>query len=88
MSADYHHLVNWGTNSFFVVINQKKLRPFFNEDGSYEMKDSLDISFTIDERLADGFYFANTIKMLKDIFEDPYLVEAPLRDLPKEWSKE
>jgi hypothetical protein len=61
MSANYHHLVNWGTNSFFVVINQKKLRPFFKEDGSYEMKDSLDISFTIDERLADGFYFANSI---------------------------
>ncbi|MBE6544103.1 MAG: hypothetical protein E7675_06850 [Ruminococcaceae bacterium] len=78
MSANYHHLVNWGTNSFFVVINEKKLRPFFNPDGSYEMRDSLDISFTVDERLADGFYFANSIKMIKKIFDNPELVELPL----------
>jgi hypothetical protein len=78
MSANYHHLANWGTNSLFVVINEKKLRPFFNPDGSYEMRDSLDISFTVDERLADGFYFANSIKMLKRIFENPELVELPL----------
>ena len=78
MSANYHHLVNWGTNSFFVVVNQKKIRPFFNSDGSYEMKDSLEISFTIDERLADGFYFANSIKMIRKIFENPELVELPL----------
>ncbi len=80
MSANYHHLVNWGTNSFFVVINEKKLRPFYNADGSYEMKDSIEISFTIDERLADGFYFANSIKMIKKIFENPYLVEIPLKE--------
>ena len=78
MSANYHHLVDWGTNSFFVVINRKKLRPFFNEDGTYEMKDSLDISFTVDERLADGFYFANSIKMIKKIFENPALVDLPI----------
>jgi len=80
MSANYHHLCNWGTNSFFVVINEKKLRPFYNEDGSYEMRDSLDISFTVDERLADGFYFANSIKMIKRIFENPELVELPLAE--------
>lgn len=88
MSANYHHLVNWGTNSFFVVINQKKHRPFFNQDGSYEMRDSLDISFTIDERLADGFYFANSIKMLKTIFENPEIVEMPLYQMPDEWKND
>lgn len=88
MSANYHHLCNWGTNSFFVVINEKKLRPFYNEDGSYEMRDSLDISFTVDERLADGFYFANAIKMIKKIFENPQIVELPLwQDIP-EFEKE
>lgn len=88
MSANYHHLVNWGTNSFFIVVNQKKYRPFFNPDGSYEMRDSLDISFTIDERLADGFYFANSIKMLKTIFETPEIVEMPITNIPKEWLNE
>ena len=27
MHANYHHLVNWGTNSIFVVIGEKKLTP-------------------------------------------------------------
>ena len=61
------------------MINEKKIRPFYNPDGSYEMRDSLDISFTVDERLADGFYFANSIKMIKKIFENPELVELPLK---------
>lgn len=78
MSANYHHLTDWGTNSFFVVVNQKKMRPFFNPDGSYEMRDSLSMSFTVDERLADGFYFANCIKLVKKIFENPEIVDLPL----------
>ena len=52
------------------------------------MRDSLDISFTVDERLADGFYFANAIKMIKKIFENPQIVELPLwQDIP-EFEKE
>jgi hypothetical protein len=74
----YHHLVNWGTNSFFVVINQKKLRPFFNPDGSYVMKDSLDVSFTIDERLADGFYFAKSLRIAKYMLEHPEVMNEPI----------
>lgn len=88
MSANYHHLSNWGTNSFFVVINEKKLRPFFNADGSYEMRDSLEISFTVDERLADGFYFANSIKLIKKIFENPELVELPINTPIPEFEEE
>ena len=34
MNASYHHLVNWGTNSFFVVVGEKFRRPYFREDGS------------------------------------------------------
>ena len=87
MSANYHHLTDWGTNSFFVVVNQKKMRPFFNADGSYEMRDSLTMSFTIDERLADGFYFANCIKLVKLIFENPEIVELPLRESISEYEE-
>ncbi len=88
MSANYHHLCNWGTNSFFVVINEKKLRPYYSPDGSYEMRDSLDISFTFDERLADGFYCANSIKMIKKIFENPEIVELPLAEPISEFEED
>ena len=30
LHAGYHHLTNWGTNSVFVVVGEKKKRPFFD----------------------------------------------------------
>ncbi|MBR5042248.1 MAG: hypothetical protein IKX67_03340 [Bacteroidales bacterium] len=77
MNADYHHLFDWGTNSFFAVISEKKLRPFFHEDGSYEMRNTLKIGLTIDERIADGYYFAKTVRLVRHIFAHPELLDAP-----------
>ncbi len=78
MSAQYHHLINWSLNSIFVIANQKKKIPFFNEDGSYTMKDSINVGFTIDERIADGFYFARSIELFKYIVSHPETLDNPL----------
>ncbi len=78
LSANYHHLTNYGTNSFFLIINRMKKTPVFNEDGTYEMKDTLNMAFTIDERIADGLYFGNSIKLLKKILENPKILELPI----------
>ena len=78
MSAVYHHLINWSTNSLFVLINQAKKVPFFNEDGTYQMKNSISMGFTIDERIADGFYFARAIELFKDILMHPEILDQPL----------
>jgi hypothetical protein len=75
MSADYHHLANWGTNSIFAIIGEMKPMPFYGEDGSVTVKKGLTMSMTIDERIADGFYFANSIKILRKIIENPDLIE-------------
>lgn len=78
MKGDYHHLTNYGTNSFFLIINQMKKTPVFSEDGSFEMKDTIDLAFTIDERIADGMYFCNSIKLLKKILENPKVLDLPI----------
>ncbi len=75
MSADYHHIFEWGTNSFFVVMSEKKMTPVFKEDGSYELRPTIKLSFTIDERIADGFYFAKSIKYLNHLITHPELLE-------------
>ena len=77
MNADYHHLFNWGTISFFVTIGEKKMRPYFKEDGSYEMHNTIKLGLTIDERIADGYYFAKTLRLVRKIFENPELLDAP-----------
>lgn len=77
LKSGYHHLTNWGTNSVFVVIGEAKKRPIFNEDGTFEMRDTVDLGLTVDERIADGFYFSQTVKLLKKILENPELLEQP-----------
>ena len=78
LHAGYHHLTNWGTTSVFCVIGEKKKRRFDNEDGSFEMRDSVDLGLTIDERIADGYYYSKTIRLLRKLLEQPELLERPL----------
>ena len=80
LHAGYHHLTNWGTNSVFVVVGEKKKRPFFHEDGSCEMRDSIDLGLTVDERIADGYYFSKTVRLLKKLLEEPELLDKPLSE--------
>ena len=77
MSANYHHLYERGTLSFFCIIGEKKMRPFFNEDGSYEMRNTIDLAMTIDERIADGYYFSKSIRLLKYLLQNPDLLDLP-----------
>lgn len=41
------------------------------------MRETLDLGLTIDERLADGYYYAKTIRLLKKLLENPELLEKP-----------
>ncbi len=75
LHADYHHLFDWGTISFFMVISEKKMRPFWNEDGTYELRNTIKLGLTVDERIADGYYFAQTIKIMRHLFAHPELLD-------------
>lgn len=78
LQSGYHHLTNWGTNSIFVAVGQIKMRPFFQEDGSFSMKNSIDLGLTIDERLADGYYYSKTVRLLQYLLEHPQTLELPM----------
>ena len=44
------------------------------------MRESVDLGLTIDERLADGYYYSKTIRLLKHLLENPELLEQPLNE--------
>lgn len=78
LKSGYHHLSNWGTNSIFVVIGEKKLTSVYNdEEGRTEMKETLDLGLTLDERIADGYYYSKTVKLVKYLLQNPELLELP-----------
>lgn len=84
MHASYHHLTNYGNNSLFAIIDEKHLHPFFSPDGSVEMREALRLGLTVDERIADGVYFAKSIRLLKKLLENPELLDLPI-DSPVEY---
>lgn len=78
LHAGYHHLTNWGTTSVFCVIGEIKKRPFYDDEGNVTMHESVDLGLTIDERIADGYYYSQTVRLLKKLLENPELLELPL----------
>lgn len=80
LKCGYHHLSNYGTCSVFIVIGAKKQTPFFREDGTVSFRDTLDIGLTIDERIADGFYYANAVKLFKYLIEHPEAMETEFKN--------
>ena len=70
----YHHLTDFGTNEALITFGRIKDEPKVI-DGKIEIRKMLDIGITIDERIADGFYFAKSLKLLEYIFENPKTLE-------------
>lgn len=82
LKCGYHHLSTWGTTSLFVVIGEKKWSPVYNEHGFVRMTETLDIGVTVDERIADGYYYARSVRLLKYLLEHPEELEKPLSAPP------
>ena len=80
LHSGYHHLTNWGTCSVFCAIGERKKRPFYDDEGNIEMRDSIDLGLTIDERIADGYYYSKTVRLLRTLLENPELLELPLSE--------
>ena len=76
--AVYHHLNNYGTNSIMITVGTLHKEEMIMPDGHKEIRDVLDFGATIDERIADGFYFVKSLRLVKYIFEHPELLDRPL----------
>ena len=80
LKCGYHHLTNWGTCSLFCIIGEKKRSPFLDENGSVSMRETLELGLTIDERLADGYYYSKSVRLLKHLLEHPEELEKPMKE--------
>ncbi|MDO4481336.1 MAG: 2-oxo acid dehydrogenase subunit E2 [Bacillota bacterium] len=76
--APYHHLNNYGTNSIMITVGEIHKEPVVNEDGELEIRDVVNLGCTADERIADGFYFARSIKFIKYLLANPEILESSM----------
>ena len=74
----YHHLSNYGTCSVMITIGVLHKEQKQMEDGSWQERDVINCTFTIDERLADGFYFAKSLRIAKYMLEHPEVMNEPI----------
>ena len=74
LNANYHHLSNWGPTSIFLVIGKKHLAPIYDEKGNMEMHEVVDLSITLDERIADGYYYSKSVQILKHLLQHPEML--------------
>ena len=77
LNAGYHHLTNWGTTSFFGVIGERHMAQLVDAEGNVSLRPVLDLGLTIDERIADGYYYSKTVRLLKHLLQHPELLELP-----------
>lgn len=76
----YHHLNNYGTNSVMITIGAMHKAPAVLPDSTVAVRDFVDIGATLDERIADGFYFARSLKLINHICAHPQLLDLPLEE--------
>ncbi len=81
-TSPHHHLYEWGTTSLFLTMGQLR-RQRAIVDGVRVTKDTMEIAFTVDERITDGFYFAQSIRLFQELLNNPErLMERPILPPP------
>lgn len=74
----YHHLSNYGTLSILTTLGAIHKKEVLMDDGTTQVRDVVDFSATLDERIADGFYFARSLKLVQYVFAHPEILDQPL----------
>ncbi len=68
----YHHLYNWGTCSIFISVGKLKKGPLYEtRSGIVKVTNVMDMKITLDDRVADGVYYGNSLRLFKNYIEHP-----------------
>jgi len=75
LEAAYHHLYEYGNIPFFIVIGKVKRAPVVKEDGELVVREVVDVRYTFDERITDGFYTSTALERFREYLENPELLD-------------
>ncbi len=73
--AIYHNINDFGTCSSLATMGEIKKEEIITSDGRKEIRDLCEFGINFDERVADGYYFAKSVKLIQHIFDHPELLE-------------
>jgi hypothetical protein len=70
LSDTFHHLYEYGTVSIFGVMSAPRLTVRADRGGT-TVYEGLQMRWTLDERINDGYYCAASLRIAQQILEDP-----------------
>ena len=73
----YHHLYNFGNLPAFGAFGLKRRVLEVQEDGKVVQRKYIDMKFTLDERITDGYYYAAFFKHYRSILRHPEIMDEP-----------
>ena len=77
--APFHHLYEIGTTSIFMTIGRIHEKIVRTESGE-ETRKYIDLMFTLDERICDGFYLIRSMRLFERYVAKPHLIDRPSTD--------
>lgn len=78
----FHHLYNFGTTSIFAALGKTKYLPAKTIDDQVKFEKTMELGLSLDERIADGLYYGNSVRLLLKYLENPSLLCERLPDPP------
>ena len=78
IDAPFHHNFEIGNCGIFCAIGKVRKENILKSDGTIETRDKVKLTFTYDDRIADGIYCARAIDIVRELVENPANLETPL----------
>ncbi len=73
----FHHLYNFGNLPIFLAFGRKYKVNETQDDGTVVTRKYMDYTFNVDERIVDGFYYAQVIKYFHKLLLHPERLDDP-----------
>jgi len=73
--AIHHNITDFGACSSLATMGEIKDEEVIDEKGKKSVRKICEFGINLDERIADGYYFAKCVKVLQYFFDHPELLE-------------
>lgn len=80
----YHHLYDFGNIPVFGAFGMKRRANEVLEDGTVVSRKYIDMKFTLDERICDGYCYATFFKYFRRILQHPEILDLPPEEVKRD----
>ena len=76
----YIIIYDFGNTGIFISLGKEKKVPVVQKN-EVVIKRVCEMGIAIDERICDGLYLSNSVKLIEKYLTDPYLLEERLEEI-------